>query len=110
MMPFQSPHHSGFLKTFVNFAKNIQIYYYLKYRGSASQISATQYKISQKKYSKKISRIFHEVFHEILFGYRGSAANLGYACKNFWGGSRPAGLGGDRPRTNSSKPKTQINI
>jgi hypothetical protein len=43
-----------------------------------------------------------------FFGYHGSAANLGYACKKL--GSRPTGFGGDRPRTNSSKPKTQIYI
>jgi hypothetical protein len=46
------------------------------------QIFATQYEISQKKVKKKKkSEIFRDFFF-IFFGDRGSAANLGYACKN----------------------------
>jgi hypothetical protein len=37
-------------------------------------------------------------FFQILFGYRGSTANLGVCLRKF-GGSWPAGLGGDRERT-----------
>jgi hypothetical protein len=46
-------------------------------------------------------------FFQILFGYRGSTANLGVCLRKF-GGSWPAGLGGDRERTNSSKRRVFI--
>jgi hypothetical protein len=100
------------------------------------QISTTQYEISRKKNSnKKFQKFSVNFFFQFLFGYRGSAANLGYACKKFWGPivweeietaqtvvnpkvkfmqkfgcSRPDSLGGDRDCTNSSKPKSQIYI
>jgi hypothetical protein len=39
----------------------------------------------EKKIQKKIPEIFHEFFLNFLLGYRGSVANLGYACKNLGG-------------------------
>jgi hypothetical protein len=93
-------------------------------------------KLDKKKFQKNLFRKFSvKLFFQIFFGYRFSAANLGYACKNlkkkfrnfsvnfffkffwaisvlqpFWGmrclqkfgGSWPAGLGGDRDCTDST--------
>jgi hypothetical protein len=47
------------------------------------------------------------ILFQIFFGYHGSIANLVYACK-ILGCLGPAGFGGYRERTKSSKPKTYI--
>jgi hypothetical protein len=36
-------------------------------------------------FMEKIQKIFREIFFQFFFGYRGSTANLGYACKNLGG-------------------------
>jgi hypothetical protein len=62
---------------------------------------------------KKLSKFFREfIFREFFFQtfwlswFRSQFGE----CLQTFGESRPTGFGGDRPRTNSSKPKTQIYI
>jgi hypothetical protein len=40
-------------------------------------------KLHRKTIQKTIQKIFREIFISIFYGYRGSAANLWYVCKQF---------------------------
>jgi hypothetical protein len=54
---------------------------------------------------KKISKKNQKISVKLVL-----AINVPHPIKSLTGMSRPAGFGGDRPRTNSSKPKTPIYI
>jgi hypothetical protein len=78
-------------------------------RESALQISANhvfQKKLNSKKEKKlkifkKILKIFRENFFPNFFGLLRFHIQFGACLRKFWG-SRPAGLGEDRERTDST--------
>jgi hypothetical protein len=59
-------------------------------------------KLIQKKIQKKIQKIFREIFFSKFFWAITVPHPIWSMPAKIFGGARPAGLGGDRERTNST--------
>jgi hypothetical protein len=57
--------------------------------------------LTKKNFKKKNQKIFREIFFSIFFWLSRFHIQFG-ACLRKFGGARPAGLGGDRERTDST--------